>query len=82
MSVFVTVCSIFMAFYLTDKACLWFEKKGWLYYRNRKPQPGCIGNALLELHAFLNPSARHVIEIKKNTLKHSRQKTDIPCEFN
>jgi len=41
-----------MVIYFIDRACLWLESKGWLYYRKNKPHGGVVGNALLELHSF------------------------------
>lgn len=38
-----------MAIYFFDIVCLWLEKKGWLYYRNKKAESGIIGKALLEM---------------------------------
>jgi hypothetical protein len=74
-------CSTILAIYFFDKVCLWLEEKGWLYYRNKKAESGIIGNALLELHALLNPGTRHVIEVKQNAVKQKRNETDIPDEL-
>lgn len=59
---------------ILDRVGLWMEAKGWLYYRHKKPSGGGIGNALQEFNAFLNPSTRHVLEVKQ---KDSRQRDDL-----
>lgn len=53
--------------------CLWLEARGWIYYRQKSPSGGGLGNALQELDAILNPSARQVIEVKQ---KDSKQRDD------
>lgn len=70
--------AICFSIYLFDKFCLWLEKQGWLYYRNKKAESGIIGKALLEFHSFLNPSTRHVIEVKQNAVKQKNNEIDVP----
>jgi hypothetical protein len=72
---------IFFAFFLLDKLGLWMERKGWLYYRHRKPESGSIlGNSLQELNALLSPSGRHVIEVKQNKAVYKKSEADTPSE--
>lgn len=66
--------------YLLDKLGLWLEQKGWLYYRHIKPKCGGIGGILQELNAQLLPSARHVIEMKQNQVKHQKSETEAPSD--
>ena len=58
--------------FLFHKLCMWLEYKGWLFYRHKKPQRGVIGDALQELNAILQPSARHTIEMKRNEAQFKR----------
>ena len=52
--------------FICDQIGLWMERKGWVYWRHKKPSTrGGIGNSLQELNAILNPSVRHVIEVKQ-----------------
>jgi hypothetical protein len=81
MKTFLIIGSICLAIYFFDKICLWLEKQGWLYYRNKKAESGIIGNALLELHSLLNPGTRHVIEVKQNAVKQKRNEADVPGEL-
>jgi hypothetical protein len=60
--------SIAGVLFLVDRLGLWMERKGWLYYRYEKPKGG-MGNALQEFNAFLNPSARHTLELKNKDKK-------------
>ena len=66
--------------WLFDKACLWLEYKGLLYYRNVKPKGGILGSALQEFNAQLSPSNRHVIEMKQNTARFKKSESDAPSE--
>lgn len=82
MGIFVTIVSIIVLMFILDRIFLWLERKGWLYYRYNKPQGGVIGNALLELHAFLNPSARNTIEMKQNKIRFKKHESDVPGGLN
>lgn len=81
MKIFLIVIAVCLGFYFFDKVCLWLESKGWLYYRNKKAESGIIGRALLEFHSFLNPSTKHVIEVKQNSIKQKRSEADAPGEL-
>ncbi len=69
MHLFIILIKIALSAFLFDQFCLWLERKGWLYYRNKKPTGGAIGGALQELNALLSPSNRHVIETKQNEVQ-------------
>ena len=44
--------------------CLYLERQGLLFYRDRKPTGGG-GNALLGMQSFIEPSAEHVITVNE-----------------
>lgn len=44
--------------------CLYLERKGLLFYRDRQPTGGG-GNALLGMQSFIEPSAEHVITVNE-----------------
>lgn len=71
-----TILLIFIGLYLFDKICLWVEDHGFLYYRRKKSNGSSVGHALLELQRFLNPSARHTIEMKQSTVKFKISNSD------
>lgn len=68
---------ILAGIYLFDQFCLWAERKGYLFYRHKKSEGNTIGSALLELQGFLDPAARHTIEMHQNVVKHKRSE-DVP----
>lgn len=43
----------------------WAERRGWIYYLERRPSRGALGNAFLEVQALLEPAARQLIEIRE-----------------
>ncbi len=46
-----------------DRLFLFFESRGWMYWRRSKGGgSGAAGNALVEMHAAFDPGARAVIE--------------------
>ena len=69
---------VLVGLYLLDRLALWAERRGWLYYRNKRSSGGAIGNAFLELQAFFEPSKRHVIEERKKIKSDLQQSGDKP----
>ena len=45
-----------------DRLALWMERRGWIYWRKRRPQPGSTGSAFLMMQSFIQPEIREVIE--------------------
>lgn len=57
------------ALYLLDRLGLWMERKGWLYYREKKSSVSS-GNALMqnfmiEMQSFFEPDAKHVLQLNE-----------------
>lgn len=75
---YMTLCVLLIisTLFLFDQLGVWLERKGWLYYRKRKPQYGMTGNTLQELNAILAPSNRHVIEVKKTEVVKKKHEAD------
>lgn len=44
-----------------DRLLRWMERRGWIFYRQRKPSGSGIANALGEFEAILNPAVREVV---------------------
>ena len=65
-----------LTLYVLDRLALWAERRGWIYYRNKHSSGGAIGNAFLELQAFLEPSKRHVVEERKKIRKDEEASSD------
>lgn len=78
MQLLIITIEIALALYLLNKLGLWLERKGWIYYRHKKPTSGILGNTLQELNALLLPSDRHVIELKQNEAIYKKSEADAP----
>ncbi|MBZ5641055.1 MAG: hypothetical protein LAO51_20130 [Acidobacteriia bacterium] len=54
--------AVIAGLYGLHRIAVWAERRGWIYYRSKHGSSGALGNALLEVHAILEPSARYVLE--------------------
>ena len=54
-----------------DRAMLWAEKRGWVYWRRNKASSSSLGSAMLEVQSILEPDKKHVVE------EQARQRSDI-----
>ena len=52
-----------LALFLLDRFALWLERRGWLYYRYKKPTSSAAGNMLRALQAIYEPDKQYVIEV-------------------
>ena len=50
-------------FYMLHRLALWAENRGWILYR-KAGKSSTLGNALLEVHQLLEPSKKHVLEVR------------------
>ena len=69
MKILFTIIMFFVSLFIIDRICLWLENRGWLFYRKNKPQSGALGGALMDLQNVVNPSTRHIIEIKEHKIE-------------
>ncbi|MDC0715963.1 hypothetical protein [Nannocystis bainbridge] len=60
-----TVVVVVVGLFVADRLLLALERRGYIYYRVRKPSTTGAGNALAELQQMLAPSTQHVIVAKK-----------------
>lgn len=60
------VILIVLALYALHRSALWAESRGWIYYRKSGGYSTRAGSAMLEVQQLLEPSKRHVIEIKRD----------------
>lgn len=52
-----------VALFALDRLALWAESRGWIYWRrSRRRGSAGVGNALLEVHALLEPDRRAMVE--------------------
>lgn len=80
MKILIIISALILILFLADKVGLWLERKGYLYYRNNKPQGGAFGSTLLELNAQLSPSNRYIVEMKQNEVRFKKSEADVPGE--
>lgn len=58
---------ILLGLWLLDRAGLWAEERGWIYWRKKKASGNALGSTTLALQAiFESGKARHVIEAKED----------------
>ena len=53
---------------------LWFERRGWMYYKYKKSTSG-MGSAFIEMQKLVDPSAQHLEETRQE-IKHERRAGD------
>ena len=64
--------------YLLDRAALWAEGRGWIFYRRRHASSGTMSNAFLEVMKVFDPGKRHVIEERVNKGPATQESGDKP----
>ncbi len=73
-TVIVWVSALALGATLLDRVALWAERRGWIYWRKRKPEVdgGAITGAFGEIQSVLSPSHRHVVDEQriKQSLRH------------
>jgi hypothetical protein len=61
--------------YALHRLALWLEREGWIRYLRSPPQAGAGGTAAFgELHQILEPTTKHVYELKQQ--KRPRREAD------
>jgi len=63
-----------------DRFLLFAERRGWIYYRKKKPSSSALGNACLEIQQILEPSKKYVVQIKKEEKRDQQEAGDLPSE--
>jgi hypothetical protein len=56
------IVGLTVGLFVLDRALLWLESRGWIYYRRTKPGRGAATYHLLEWNAVLDPTMRQVQE--------------------
>lgn len=80
MKFFLIMMLIIISLYFADRICLWLERRGWLYYRRKKPESSILGNAFLDLQTILNPSAQYIIEMKQKENVVMKNEAEAPTD--
>ena len=60
-----TVALVALAIWTLHRLALWAEGRGWVFYRHGPERRASIGNALLEVQSLVEPSVRHVIDVRR-----------------
>jgi hypothetical protein len=62
MRVLFVLAGVAIGLFLIDRAALAMERRGWIYWRKRKANPGTRAAAALEIQQLLEPGTRWVEE--------------------
>jgi hypothetical protein len=54
-----------LSLYALHRLARWAERRGWIYYLERRPSRGALGNAFLEVQALLEPASRQLLEVRQ-----------------
>lgn len=57
---------IIFVLYILNKAALFLERKGWLFYRKKYPKRASVADALQQINALLSRNQNPIIETRKN----------------
>lgn len=60
-----TLAALLVGLFALDRLLRALERRGWIYYRERKPGSSGVANALGEFEALLNPAVREVVVAKQ-----------------
>ena len=72
----VWILGVGVAGFLLDRLLLFFEGRGWIYYRRSKAGRGASTYHLLEWTSTLDPSQRQVIEIRNEERREEDESGD------
>lgn len=50
--------------YAFHRLLSWMDTRGWIYYRRRRGASAALGNALLQVQTFYQPSVEEVLEAR------------------
>ena len=57
-----------LSLWALHQLALWLERRGWLFYRHRRPSSSALAGVFMELDAITRPAARHEIEFRQKEL--------------
>lgn len=65
---------------LLDRLLLYAERRGWIYYRKKKPSSSALSHACLEVQQLLEPSKKYIVQIKNDERRNQQEAGDLPLE--
>jgi hypothetical protein len=69
-----------LAVYGGHRALSWMDDRGWIYYRRRRGTSAALGNALLQVQTFYQPSVEEVLEARLEEPTEAAESGDPPSE--
>lgn len=76
----VTLLAIIVAvaagLYGLHRLLAWAEGRGWIYYRRQSGTRASVGSAFLEVHALMEPSKKHVLEVREEDERRDEASND------
>jgi hypothetical protein len=69
-----------LALYAGHRALCWMERRGWIYYRRRRGASAALGNALLQVQTFYQPSVEQVLEARLEEPTEAAESGDPPSD--
>ncbi|MFI6431517.1 DUF6191 domain-containing protein [Rhodococcus oryzae] len=80
MNAAVAIAALVAACLALDQVGLWAERRGWIYWRKRRPpvDGGAVTGAFGEIQSLLSPSHRHVVDEQRTqkSLRHDASSGD------
>lgn len=67
-----------VAIYIAHRLLSWMDRRGWIYYRRRRGSSAALGNALLQVQSFYQPSVQEVLEARLEEHVESPESGDPP----
>ena len=65
--------------YAAHRVLCWMERRGWIYYR-RRGTSAALGNALLQVQTFYQPSVEQVLEARLEEPAEAAESGDPPSD--
>jgi len=62
-----------VAIYAVHRLGCWAEDRGWIYYRKGSGRPGSAAQAFLEIQSMMEPTKKHVLEVKRDQEQKAEQ---------
>lgn len=59
------VVAVAAGLYGLHRLLVWAEGRGWIHYRRQSATRASVGSAFLEVHALMEPSKTHVLEVRE-----------------
>ena len=75
------VIAIGVALYALRRLGLWMEERGWIYDKKKHGSSGTLSSAVLEVQTLLEPSKRHVLELKRRDESEQDESGDPPPDM-